>query len=490
MRALRNLVRSIAESPHPPRDAPALAAALSAASAVYGAVSAARRELYALGVFRATRVPAPVVSVGNVTWGGSGKTPMTEYLARVISDAGHAPTILSRGYRGADEAGMLRRRLADVPDALVLVGADRARLARDALSGRAPSASTAPVDEGGRFSREKRFAGDVDVDDVELRCVEDQWRVDSGTRASSSSSSSSRPPPPSSSPTVSSNPHRDHRPSRSVPRSTAFVLDDGAQHLRLHRDLEVVTVNALAGWGSGALVPRGPLRERPEDALARADVVALHHLRFARERDPHSAAAFERDVRAMVPEGRLVVATEMRATRVERLARYAGFSPRHEWNPPLTRLRGSKILCVCGVGSPEALEATLLDLVAPAPADDLRGFGLRARDTGSVELMRLGDHEPFRTSDLVDAAERFREMHAASGEVGGAEVRLVLTEKDVARMRAAGARKMHEAFAALAPADPFVLSAELVVPRREQRDALTRLVRKTLGGHPYGDTNR
>ena len=120
---------------------------------------------------------------------------MTEYLARVISDAGHAPTILSRGYRGADEAGMLRRRLADVPDALVLVGADRARLARDALSGRAPSASTAPVDEGGRFSREKRFAGDVDVDDVELRCVEDQWRVDSGTRASSSSSSSSRPPP-------------------------------------------------------------------------------------------------------------------------------------------------------------------------------------------------------------------------------------------------------------------------------------------------------
>ena len=478
MRALRNLVRSIAESPHPPRDAPALAAALSAASAVYGAVSAARRELYALGVFRATRVPAPVVSVGNVTWGGSGKTPMAEYLARDISDAGHAPTILSRGYRGADEAGMLRRRLADVPDALVLVGADRARLARDALSGRAPSASTAHIDEGGRFSREKRFAGDVDVDDVELRCVEDQWRLDSGSRASSPS------PSPSPSPTVPPNPHRDHRTSSpSSPRPTAFVLDDGAQHLRLGRDLEVVMVNALAGWGSGRLVPRGPLRERPEDALARADVVALHHLRVARERDPRAAATFERDVRAMVPEGRLVVATEMRATRVERLARYAGLAPRHEWNPPLTRLRGSKVLCVCGVGSPEALEATLAELVAPAPADDRRGFGLRARDTGSVEMMFLGDHEPFRTSDLVDAVERFREMHAASGEVGGAEARLVLTEKDVARMRAAGARKMHEAFAALAPADPFVLSAELVVPSRRQRDALSALVRKTLGGH-------
>ena len=138
---------------------------------------------------------------------------------------------------------------------------------------------------------------------------------------------------------------------------------------------------------------------------------------------------------------------------------------------------------MCGVGSPEALEATLAELVAPAPADDRRGFGLRARDTGSAEMMRLGDHEPFRTRDLVDAVERFREMHAASGEVGGAEARLVLTEKDVARMRAAGARKMHEAFAALAPADPFVLSAELIVPSRRQRDALSALVREILGGH-------
>ena len=130
-----------------------------------------------------------------------------------------------------------------------------------------------------------------------------------------------------------------------------------------------------------------------------------------------------------------------------------------------------------------------MDLVAPAPADDLRGFGLRARDTGSVELMRLGDHEPFRTSDLVDAAERFREMHAASGEVGGAEVRLVLTEKDVARMRAAGARKMHEAFAALAPADPFVLSAELVVrtksrtTRRSHPPRAENARRTSIRGH-------
>ena len=52
-----------------------------------------------------------------------------------------------------------------------------------------------------------------------------------------------------------------------------------------------------------------------------------------------------------------------------------------------------------------------------------------------------------------------KEMHAASGEVGGAEAKLVLTEKDVARLRAAGPEKMHRAMAILGPADPLVLRA-------------------------------
>ena len=105
-------------------------------------------------------------------------------------------------------------------------------------------------------------------------------------------------------------------------------------------------------------------------------------------------------------------------------------------------------------------------------------------------MMRLGDHEPFRTSDLVDAAERFREMHAASGEVGGAEVRLVLTEKDVARMRGRGRGKCTRRSPRSRPRIRSSSRPNSSCRVENNATPLTRLVRKTLGGHPYGDTNR
>ncbi|CAM8986934.1 unnamed protein product [Rhodiola kirilowii] len=57
------------------------------------------------------RLPVPVISVGNLTWGGNGKTPMVEFLARLFADSGIPPLILTRGYAGGDEAIMPRRHL-------------------------------------------------------------------------------------------------------------------------------------------------------------------------------------------------------------------------------------------------------------------------------------------------------------------------------------------------------------------------------------------
>lgn len=71
-------------------------------------------------------------------------------------------------------------------------------------------------------------------------------------------------------------------------------------------------------------------------------------------------------------------------------------------------------------------------------------------------------------------------MHAASGDVGGAEAKLVLTEKDVARLRGSGPEKMHRALSILAPADPLVLCAELEVVDPEQRDALSDVIARAL----------
>ncbi|XP_073115581.1 probable tetraacyldisaccharide 4'-kinase, mitochondrial isoform X5 [Elaeis guineensis] len=70
------------------------------------------------------RLPVPVISVGNLTWGGNGKTPMVEFIARLLDEAGIGPLILTRGYSGGDEAKMLHRHLLQT-SARIGVGANR-----------------------------------------------------------------------------------------------------------------------------------------------------------------------------------------------------------------------------------------------------------------------------------------------------------------------------------------------------------------------------
>ena len=182
---------------------------LGLAGIAYRGLVAARDGLYAGRVLRSRALGCPVVSVGNLTVGGTGKTPAVELAVRTLGELGHRPAVLSRGYgrRGggvqvvadaasirldADEAGdepfLLARRLPGVP---VVVGANRW--------------------EAGRLAR-ARFA------------------------------------------------------------PTALVLDDGFQHRTLRKDLEIVMARATRPWGNGRLLPGGPLRE-PLAALRRASLV-------------------------------------------------------------------------------------------------------------------------------------------------------------------------------------------------------------------------
>ena len=94
---------------------------------------------YATGIFRAQRIQKPVISVGNLTWGGAGKTPLVILIAEFIKAKGLKPAILMRGYKGKnnvqgemfnDEALLLREALPDVP---ILVGKNRLQAANAAL---------------------------------------------------------------------------------------------------------------------------------------------------------------------------------------------------------------------------------------------------------------------------------------------------------------------------------------------------------------------
>ncbi|HEX5531104.1 MAG TPA: tetraacyldisaccharide 4'-kinase, partial [Methylomirabilota bacterium] len=93
-RAPEVLLRRYWEDP----DTPVVTAGLSALSWAYRAALGARDRAYRWGVLRTGRLPCPVVSVGNLTLGGSGKTPTVELAVRTLLDLGALPAVLSRGY--------------------------------------------------------------------------------------------------------------------------------------------------------------------------------------------------------------------------------------------------------------------------------------------------------------------------------------------------------------------------------------------------------
>lgn len=105
-------------------------AVLFLASIVYWIAILTRRLLYLLGIFRSRRVPLRVVSVGNLTLGGTGKTPFVIWLANLLeAELKKSTVVLIRGY-GWDEQAMLKKSLPDIP---ILVGQDRAKSAHKAV---------------------------------------------------------------------------------------------------------------------------------------------------------------------------------------------------------------------------------------------------------------------------------------------------------------------------------------------------------------------
>src|SRR5437867_7674505 len=166
----------------------------------------AREKLYASAILPTLRLNHPVISVGNLTVGGNGKTPIVIALAEAFREKGLRPVILSRGYgrtgRGVllvgsswEEAGdeplMMKCRLGDVP---VVVGADRY--------------------EAGLFA-ENQNLGNI------------------------------------------------------------FILDDGFQHRRLHREVDILAIDPVEWCAGETLLPRGRWRE-PKTALTRAHAACVH----------------------------------------------------------------------------------------------------------------------------------------------------------------------------------------------------------------------
>ncbi len=285
------------------------------ASWVYGLAVSARNRRYDRGA-GVLRVPLPVVSVGNVTAGGTGKTPMVAWICGCLAKRGRRPIVAMRGYGAragapSDEQFEYTERLPGVP---IVAGADRAAALRGYLA------------QGG--------AGD---------CV---------------------------------------------------VLDDGFQHRGLHRDLDLVLIDATRSTMRDRLLPVGWLRE-PLSSLRRASAVIVTR---AEGVDEALAADVERH------HGRPPSAWTRHAwteLSVFEPADPAGHHADVQW------LRGRRVVTMLGVGNPVAIIAQL----ERAGAEVLVNVPVR-------------DHQRYGAAQLATAARLCADADA-----------LVTTGKDWAKLR-------------------------------------------------------
>ena len=297
--------------------ASALRAGLSLASVAYRLGVGVRNRAFDLGWKKVEKADIPVVSVGNLTLGGTGKTPMVEYIARWARERGLRAAILSRGYGQTeglnDEGRVLEENLPDVPH---LQGRDRAALAR------------------------------IAVDELE---------------------------------------------------SELAILDDGFQHRRLARDLDIVLLDALDPFGLSRIFPRGLLRE-PISSLKRAGVVVLSRGDLVKEAE---RADIRQRVERVAPGVPFAV------------ARHAPLNLMGEglFDEQLETLVGKRVAAFCGIGNPDGFRRTLEKL----------GVNL-------VGFRPFPDHHPYSARDVNDLIAWCNSL--------GAELALT-TQKDLVKLRAA-----------------------------------------------------
>jgi tetraacyldisaccharide 4'-kinase len=314
-------------------------------SVAYGAAGRVRRALYRAGVLPVERVAAPVISVGNITAGGTGKTPLVEWLARTAAREGRRVCILTRGYGRADGSKRVvvsdgERILAEAHE-----GGDEPRLLAENL-------------------REQMVAVVSDAN----RVAAARWALE-------------------------------HL------QSDTFILDDGFQHLRIARDLNILTLDASDPWGGKALLPRGRLRE-PLAELKRADVIVITRAELATDLEEVRARA-----ESLSGGGRPVLIARTATLRLKLLSTL--HSTPHNEATEVTHEIGSvpqPLAAFCAIGNPEAFFA------------HARGEGLDINYTRS-----FADHHVYTQSD-VEACVREAMRSGARA--------LLTTAKDAVKLRA------------------------------------------------------
>ncbi len=288
------------------------------ASLPYRSVVTVRNRRFDQGSSEIHRCGVPVISVGNLTTGGTGKTPVVCMLARWLREQDVRVAIVSRGYgRGDrdnnDEAMELHARLPDVPH----------------------------VQDPDRVA-----AAEVAVNELDCQVV---------------------------------------------------LMDDGFQHRRLHRDLDIVVVDAKCPFGYGHLLPRGLLRE-PISSLRRADLVMLTRCQSVANDRLDAICSEIASANRAVPQIRS-------NHQPSRLLEY----PDRETS--IETLSGKRVAVVSAIGNPEAFEETV-----------------RLCKAEVVDARRLPDHDPYSPQTVAA-------LRSWARSLDGRVDQIVCTHKDLVKLK-------------------------------------------------------
>ena len=307
---------------------------------VFAAVAAARRRLYRARILRSWRSPVPVVVVGNITVGGTGKTPLVIEILDILMRRGWTPGVIARGY------GRVPSREGD-PRGVVRVYPD---LATPEHFG----------DEPVLIARRSR---------VPVYLSPDRPAAARALLAAH-------------------------------PEVNVLVSDDGLQHYALARDVELAVVDGERGFGNGLMLPAGPLRE-PMSRLATVDAAVVNggasdtlaaprQFAMVLGRERFVAMAANRELSpeefAQAARGRSVVAIAgignpqrffEHVARLGVLARGVAFADHHAYQPQELKLPGAEVIVMtekdavkCAAFADARMWYMRVDAILPAEFDD------------------------------------------------------------------------------------------------------------------------
>ena len=297
---------------------------LLACSFIYGFIVRILSFSYNHGIFRRYKPKCKVISVGNITWGGTGKTPMIEMLAKLLKEKGHKIAILSRGYKRTenkdkddqsldnlgDESYLLTKKLVGIP---VLVGRNR-------------------------ITNAKRVIKDHSIDTI--------------------------------------------------------ILDDGFQHWRIARDLDIVMIDSMNAFGNGHLMPRGILREGFK-SLKRAQIFILTKT----DLKAGGLSCLKDRLSKINPE----------ALILDSIHKPLGFYNFKNEELPLSFIENKNICLVSSIASPESFEGIVLNL------------------RGKVVIkFCFSDHHKYSDNDIKNIYDNCRRLNIDN---------IVTTEKDMVKLK-------------------------------------------------------